>query len=145
MAAKNISDLPTNIALADAHLIEVQQTVNGKVALSVLKEYMGKPNLQSVTSAATVTPVAADQMVVITAQAVNLTLANPTGTWVQGQKLLVRIKDNGTARTITWGTNYRNMGTTLPATTVINKTLYCEFVYNSTDGKWDLMRVNQEV
>jgi hypothetical protein len=144
MAAKNISDLPTNIALADAHVMEVQQTVNGKVQLSVLKEYMGKPNLQSVTSSATVTPVTANQMVVITAQAAALTLANPTGTWVQGQSLRIRLKDNGTARAITFGANYRAMGVALPTTTVINKTMYMHFIYNSTDTKFDLVQLNQE-
>lgn len=144
MAAKNISDLPANVALADAHVMEVQQTVNGKVTLSVLKEYMGKPNLQSTASAATVTPVTANQMVVITAQAAALTLANPTGTWVQGQRMVVRLKDNGTARAITFGSNYRPMGVALPTTTVVNKTMYMHFIYNSTDTKWDLVQLNQE-
>jgi hypothetical protein len=102
------------------------------------------PVVQSVVSAATVTPVATNDIVVITAQAVGLTLANPTGTWVQGQALMIRIKDNGTARAITFDTNYRAIGVTLPTTTVISKTTYLGIIYNSTDTKWDVIGVTTQ-
>lgn len=103
------------------------------------------PRIQSVTSSATVTPDAtANDMVIITAQAAGLTLANPSGASNQGQKLIVRIKDNGTARAITYGTEYRALGNALPATTVISKTLYLGFIRNSTDTKWDLVALSQE-
>jgi hypothetical protein len=103
------------------------------------------PRIQAVTSSATVTANAdTDDAVVITAQAAGLTLANPTGTPVQGQGLIIRIKDNGTARSISFGTNFRAMGTVLPTTTVISKTLYLSCVYNSTDTKWDVTGVAKE-
>lgn len=103
------------------------------------------PLLQSVTSSATVTPAAdTNDEVVITAQAAALTLANPTGSPAQGQKLIIRIKDNGTARAISYGTYYRAMGNALPTTTVVNKTMYLGLIYNSTDTKWDLVAVAQE-
>jgi hypothetical protein len=63
--------------------------------------------VQTVTSSATVTPTATNDLVIITAQAAGLTLANPTGTFTEGQALMIRIKDNGTARTIAFDTNYR--------------------------------------
>jgi nitrogen fixation protein len=102
------------------------------------------PNIQSVTSAATVTPTTLNDEVVITAQAVALTLANPTGTAVQGQSLIIRIKDNGTARAITYDTQYRAIGVTLPTTTIISKTLYLGLIYNLTDTKWDCIGVAQQ-
>jgi len=102
------------------------------------------PNVQSVTSAATVTPTTLNDEVVITAQAVALALANPTGTAVQGESLIIRIKDNGTARAITYDTQYRAIGVTLPTTTIISKTLYLGFIYNSTDTKWDCIGVSQQ-
>lgn len=103
------------------------------------------PRVQSVTSSTTVTPNAdTDDLVVITAQAAGLTLANPSGTPVQGQGLIVRIKDNGTARAIAYGSNYRALGVTLPTTTVISKTLYLSAIYNSIDTKWDVTGVAQE-
>ena len=73
----------------------------------------------------------------VTAQAGALKLKNPSGTPVNGQKLIVRIKDNGTARALTYDTQFRGIGCTLPNTTVINKTLYIGFIFNSTDTKWD--------
>jgi hypothetical protein len=52
---------------------------------------------------------------------------------------MIRIKDNGTARTIAFDTNYRAIGFTLPTTTVASKTMYVGVIYNATDGKWDIL------
>jgi hypothetical protein len=98
--------------------------------------------VQTVTSSATVTPVSTNDLVIITAQSVGLTLSNPTGTFTEGQALMIRIKDNATARTIAFDTNYRAIGVTLPTTTVISKTLYLGVIYNSTDTKWDVIGYN---
>lgn len=95
------------------------------------------PNIQSVTSSATVTPTFSNDMVKITAQAVALALANPTGTAIPGLGMVIRIKDNGTARAITYDTQYRAIGITLPTTTVISKTTYIAMIYNSDDTTWD--------
>jgi hypothetical protein len=102
------------------------------------------PAIQSVTSAATVTPTFADDLVKVTAQAVGLTLANPTGTAIPGLGMVIRIKDNGTARSIAYGSQYRAIGLTLPTATVIGKTLYLAMIYNSDDTKWDVVAVGQE-
>jgi hypothetical protein len=78
----------------------------------------------------------------VTAQAGALKLNNPSGTPVAGQKLIVRIKDNGTARALTYDTQFRaSSDLALPSTTVVNKTLYMGFIYNATDTKWDLLAV----
>ena len=58
--------------------------------------------------------------------------------------MIIRIKDNGTARTIAYDTQYRAIGVTLPTTTVINKIVYLGLIYNSTDTKWDVIGVSQE-
>jgi hypothetical protein len=101
--------------------------------------------VQSVTSASTVTPNAdSDDSVEITAQAAALTIASPSGTPTSHQKLIIRIKDNATARAITWNAIYRAIGVTLPTTTVISKTMYLGFIYNVADTKWDCVAVNQE-
>lgn len=102
------------------------------------------PAIQSVTSSSTVTPTFSDDMVKITAQAAALALANPTGTPIPGLGMVIRIKDNGTAREISYGTQYRAIGVTLPTTTVVNKTLYLAMIYNSDDAKWDVLVVRQE-
>jgi hypothetical protein len=102
------------------------------------------PRLQSLASVANLTPNNLNDEVIVTAQAVALALKNPTGTPVQGQSMMIRIKDNGTAQTIGYDTQYRAIGVTLPTTTVINKTVYLGLIYNSTDTKWDVIGVSQE-
>lgn len=102
------------------------------------------PSIQSVTSSATVTPTFSDDMVKITAQAAGLTLANPTGTAIPELGMVIRIKDNGTARSISYDTQYRAIGITLPTTTVISKTTYIAMIYNSDDTKWDCVATGTE-
>ena len=72
----------------------------------------------------------------------------PSGTPTDGQKLNIRIKDNGTPRTLTWVTAgssaYRVIGVTLPTTTVANKTIYVGCVYNLADDDWDVVAVASE-
>jgi hypothetical protein len=101
-------------------------------------------DVQTVSSSATVTAVSTNDIVTITAQAVGLTLANPTGTFSEGQSLIIRIKDDGTARAITYGSDYRAIGVTAPTTTTANKTTYIGCIYNSTDTKFDIVGVCTE-
>lgn len=71
-----------------------------------------------------------------------ITIAQPSGTPVDGQKLLFRIKDNGSARAITWTTSagaFREVRAVLPTTTVANKVTYVGCVYNATDDFWDAL------
>ena len=101
--------------------------------------------VSSVASTATLTPVYGSyDDYIVTALAANITIANPTGTPKEGQQFIIRLKDNGTARTITWGTAYRVIGVTSPITTVVNKTVYIGGKYNSTDAKVDIIAVAQE-
>jgi hypothetical protein len=57
---------------------------------------------------------------------------------------MIRIKDNGTARAITYDTNYRAIGVTLPTTTVISKTTYLGLIYNAAEAKWDVIGVTTQ-
>jgi len=83
-----------------------------------------------------------------TAQAGALTFNADAGTPTDGQKIIFRIKDNGTARALTWTTgtsnSFRAIGVTLPTTTVINKTVYVGCIYNAADSRWDAVAVAQE-
>lgn len=102
------------------------------------------PRVQSVTSSATVTPTFLNDLVKITAQAAGLTLANLSGTKVPGHGIVIRIKDNGTSRSITYGSEYRSIGVALPTATVISKTLYLAGIWNHDDTKLDIVAVAQE-
>lgn len=104
------------------------------------------PQLQSVADAGgTFTPVAlTNDMAIATALSQATTIAAPTGSPVQGENLVIRLKDNGTPRALTWNAIYRVVGQTLPTTTVTSKTVYVGCKYNSTDTKWDVLAVAQE-
>lgn len=103
------------------------------------------PRTSTTASSATPTPNAdTDDIYTVTALAAGATFGAPTGTPVNGQRLVIRIKDNGTARTLAWNAAYRAIGLTLPITTVISKTLYLGFLYNSSDSKWDCLSTAQE-
>lgn len=81
----------------------------------------------------------------LTALAAGAVFAAPSGTVMDGDAIVIRIKDNGTARTLGWNAIYRDgFGATLPTTTVPNKTVYVGLNYNATDTKWDVIAVSQE-
>jgi hypothetical protein len=80
----------------------------------------------------------------ITAQSTSATFGAPTGTLYAGQKLTIRITDNGTGQALSWNAIYRAIGVVLPFETVANKTIYVGCIYNATVTKWDVIAVSQE-
>lgn len=81
----------------------------------------------------------------VTALAAACTMNNPSGTPTECQPLLIRFKDNGTARALTWsGSEWRAVIAAFPTTTVIGKTTYVLVVRNLTDSKWDCLGAGTE-
>lgn len=120
-------------------------STNGTGTLSWASVAPLTPRVSSTTSTATITPdFGSFDMYALTAQAVGLTLANPTITPSNGQKMIVRIRDNGTGQTIAYGTKYRAIGVNLPTTTFANKTLYFGIIYNALTDNLDVVAVSQE-
>jgi len=121
---------------------------NGSAAQTVSWNTIGAapdaPRIQAVSSAASVTPTFSNDVVNVSAQAVNLTLAAPTGTAVDGKKIIVRIKAAGAGLTLTLNAIYRAIGVTIPATLTNAKWLYLGLVYSSGDTKWDIVALAQE-
>lgn len=81
-----------------------------------------------------------DVFTITTAQATNVTTINsPSGTPTDGQKLVFRIKCDGTPRTLAgWNAGYRfSSDMTAPTTLIASKTLYMLFIWNATDSVWD--------
>lgn len=96
------------------------------------------PRIGTVADAATITPTGdSSDMYTVTALAQAATIAAPSGTPTNGQRLIIRFLDNATGRALTWNAIYRAVGITLPTTTTASKTLYVGFIYNSADSKWD--------
>ena len=102
----------------------------------------------TVADAATITPTAdSSDQYNVTALAQAATIAAPSGTPTDGQRLTIRILDNGTGRALTWTTSsgaYRAIGVTLPTTTTANKTIYVGCVYNSAAVFWDVVAVAEQ-
>lgn len=101
----------------------------------------------AVTSSATPTPNAdTTDLYDVTALAEAATFGAPTGTPVNSQKLIIRIKDNGVIRALSWNAAYVAGGTSLPTTTVAGKILHVGFIYNTANGlnKWMCVGSQQE-
>ena len=70
----------------------------------------------------------------------DISFAAPSGSPLNGQKLLIRIFGDSVSRSITsWNAIYRAIGTSLPTTADANKTIYVGCIYNNTYSKWDVV------
>ena len=104
------------------------------------------PRSATATTATTLTPdLATLDQTSLTALATALTINAPTGTPVDGSKMTIRLKDNGTARALTWNATYVPIGNALPTTTVANKIVYIGCSYNLTAAQWDIIAVTQQL
>lgn len=106
--------------------------------------------VESTTTGTTLTPAVTsgfDLQYEVTALATAATIEIPTGLKSDGQKLMLRFKDNGAGRALTWTTSaggYRAVGVLLPTTTVAGKVLYVGCIYNSQDNFWDVVATVQQ-
>lgn len=147
-----------NIELGNASDTTISRVSAGKMAVEGVNvlttsstETVTNKNLISSTniieeitttaSSATPTPTGGSlkNFFTVTALAAGATFGAPSGTPVNGNTIIMRVKDNGTARTLAYNAIYRAIGVTLPTTTVISKTMYFGMKYNSTDSKWDII------
>ena len=97
-----------------------------------------------ITSTPILTPLNTNNLCAISALAEDLLIIKPDGTLDNGQEFVIRIKDDGTSRAITYEGTYRAMGVTLPTATVANKTLYMRVIRNAQDKKFDVISVINE-
>lgn len=113
-------------------------------AAVTLTNHRVTPRITSITSSAE-PEIKTDELdqfnITALATAITSMTAKLKGTPADGQKLIVRILDNGTARAITWGASFVSRSATLPTTTIAGKYLYLGFVYNSVAAKWDCVAV----
>lgn len=101
--------------------------------------------VQNISSSATITPdVDNYDAIDVSAQSVALTINNPTGSSKNMNGFVIRVKDDGTARAVSFGPIYRAVGVTLPTTTTLGNVLYMAIVYNVNDVKWDVVAVIEQ-
>jgi hypothetical protein len=119
-------------------------TLVGRATTDTLTNKRITARVQSTTSTATFTfNFDNDDIGVITAQAAGLTVTT-SGTPTSMQPFVLCIKDNGTARAITWNGIFVAIGVTLPTTTVVNKHTYISGYYNTTAAKVHIVGVTTE-
>ena len=99
--------------------------------------------IDSITSSSTPTPiVATDDYFIVTAQAAAATITNPTGVIRWGKWIIILIKDNGTARPLTFDTKYRfSANLPAPTTTTQGKWMRIGIQANQTAGYWDVTAI----
>ena len=105
-----------------------------------------KPRILSDTSQATLTPdIDSYNIYSLSAQAAALTVAAPTGTPKDGDAMIIRLKDNGTARAITWNAAYVNVsGLDALTTTVANEWSHIGIMYNGAASAWHVISITTE-
>lgn len=137
-ATANTSDFATaaqgSLADSSVQLTGAQTVIDKRIV----------PRITTVASTATLTPNADTQDVTaISAQAGALSVAAPTGTPTDGQSLIIRVRDNGTTRAISWNAIYTAFtGIDLRTATVVGKPLIFQFIYNSSTSNWELLHSN---
>jgi hypothetical protein len=126
-------------------------TLVGKATTDTLTNKRIDPRDVIATTATTLTPdLSVGDMYAYTGLASALTINAPTGTPTNGEILLFRFLDNGTAKNLYWDGTYTNIGVTLPTTTTANKTTYVGCIYNSTNNppssipRWDVIAVSTQ-
>lgn len=113
--------------------------------ISTLGSARINPRVVSAATAASLTPdVGVADMYAYTALASALTINAPVGTPVDGNKLIFRILDNGTSRSLTWNGTYTAVGVVLPTATTISKTTYVGCIYNANNTRWDVVAVTTQ-
>jgi hypothetical protein len=143
MSAIQAADVPTlnqNTTGNAATATTATNVSNGLVSSSRIN-----PRVSSTTSTASITPdISSFDQYAVTAQAATLTINAPTGTPVDGNKLIFRILDNGTSQNLSWNATYTVIGVTLPTTTTINKMTYVGCIYNAANTRWDVIAVTTQ-
>jgi hypothetical protein len=139
-----INGIPTGTGVATANTVStlVLRDASGNFSAGTITATAlaarVNPRIGTVASSATPTiDLALHDQYNITALAVAITSIAFTGTPVDGQKLTIRIKDNGTARAIAWSSAFTSSGVAvLPTTTVASKTHLIGLLYDSAAAKW---------
>jgi hypothetical protein len=134
----DVIDSVCNVLVKATGALDTTKVVDLTTAQTLTTKRITK-RVTTEASSATPTPNAdTSDMYTITALGAGATFGVPSGTPTSGQPLVIRIKDDGTARALDFNAIYRfSSDLAKPTTTVISKTMYLGFIYNAADTKWD--------
>jgi hypothetical protein len=111
-----------------------------------LQNKRNDPRIVTLSTSTTFTPDSdnSDETVMnMTGVAGTITIAAPTGTPTDGQKLIIRLKTTN-AQTYSFNATYRfSTSIVAPTATTATKTDYIGCIWNALDTKWDVVAVDQ--
>lgn len=138
-----------SIAVDVTHPISIPAVTDTMALIGATQTFTNKrisPRVVTVTNATTLTPDGDNSDVSFqnnTQAGGTLTVAAPTGTPTDGQKLIIRVKSTN-AQTYSFNATFRFSTTTVAPTTLgAGKTDYLGAMWNATDSKWDVVAVDQ--
>lgn len=133
-------------ALRTITLQDVSHTLVGRDTTDTLTNKRIKKRVYSTANTATLTPeIDTYDVFALTGLTGGVTIANhSTSTPDDGDMILIRYKDNGTARSISHGTNYVSRGATMLTTTVVNKWSRELFEWNANTSKYECIATATE-
>lgn len=138
----------TTISRVSAGVISVEGvTVPTISSTNTLTNKRFTPRVYTAANNASLTPeIDTYDIFHLTAMSAATTINNhSTSTPADGEIMEFRFLDNGTARALSWGTNYvAKAGVALPSTTVLSKNLCVIFEWNANLSKWNLLASGQE-
>lgn len=125
------------LELGHASDTTVSRPSAGQIAVEGVPVVLIKPTVNSAASGATLTLDAAYGATVRTAQAAAITAVALNGSFSAEQKHMIRIKDDGTSRAITWTASVIVAAddVTLPVATTVGKTHRIGCIYDEVVGK----------
>lgn len=143
MANRRITELPngdtliTGNSLLEVAVPDVSSPTgfsNTKVSISKLTDLVELKILTVTSSTSIVVDINAYDVLKVTALAVPTTISI-TGTMHDAKRLLIEIKDNGTAQGVTFSGDFVDAGGGLLTTTIANKWYHGIFIANTTNNK----------
>jgi len=137
----NLEKLKLNLTDNSDSFVVSQKGINTALALKSDKT----PILQTVASTASLTPLTSNDLIEVTALTEAITINEPSGAVGNGKTLLFRIKDDGTARALTFNAIFVPIGSALPTTTEIGKNLYFITIKDTTSGNWHVFPYYNEL
>lgn len=138
----------TTIARVSAGVISVEGvTIPSISSANIVTNKRNQPRVYSATNNASLTPeIDTYDIFHLTAMSANTTINNKsTSTPADGEQMRFRFLDNGTSRTLSWGTDYvAKAGVALPTATTISKNLIVLFEWNANLTKWNCLATGLE-
>lgn len=134
---------PLPASSVDNQSIAVSSITNDKILDDEIEFSKLHKDYATMITATTLTPI--NKFSIITGLSNTLTVAEPDASLKTAlQPIIIRVKCDGTARSIIWNSIYRAIGVTLPTSIAANKVYYIAGMWNVAELKVDILAVARQ-